>query len=201
MTSNAGDSAVMSPGSATAEPSPIGSLRQRWPALAGLGFAAAVAFGMTSGVEMAAVLAAAAIVYLGAAAWGTPRAAWPMFFATAVVITAVKIVDNQFDPTWVLLGSGVLLLAYGLLRGALRPRHGLPLQTLAWLGFGAVAAIGLIVNPVLGSYLVALGLLVHAGWDLHHHRTSRVVARSMAEFCLALDATLAVVIVVVTAAA
>jgi len=34
--------------------------------------------------------------------------------------------------------------------------------------------------------------------DVHHHRTNRVVVRSLAEFCLVLDTALAVAIVIVT---
>ena len=187
--------------SATTDPTPsrLGSLRRRWPTAAGLAFAALVAIGMTSGLDMAAVLAAAAVVYLGSAAWRTPRAAWPLFFATAVVITVVRLVDDRIEPTWVLFGAGILLLAYGLLRGGFGPTYGLPLQTLALLGFGVVVTLALLINPMIGSYLVALGLLGHATWDLYHHRINRVVRRSFAEFCFALDATLAVVIVILAA--
>ncbi len=187
--------------SAAADPtsSRLGSLRRRWPTAAGLGFAALVAIGMTSGLDMAAVLAAAAVVYLGSAALRTPRAAWPLFFATAVVITVLRLIDDRFEPTWVLFGAGVVLLAYGLLRGGFGPTYGLPLQTLALLGFGVVVTVALLINPMIGSYLVALGLLGHATWDLYHYRINKVVSRSLAEFCYALDATLAVVIVILTA--
>lgn len=55
------------------------------------------------------------------------------------------------------------------------------------------------VTPELGADLVAAGLLGHAAWDVYHHRTNRVVVRSLAEFCrLALDTALAVAIVIVT---
>jgi hypothetical protein len=46
---------------------------------------------------------------------------------------------------------------------------------------------------------VAVGLLGHAAWDVWHHRTNRVVSRSLAEFCLVLDTALAIGIIVVTA--
>jgi hypothetical protein len=69
---------------------------------------------------------------------------------------------------------------------------------LALAGFGAAAAAALLVNPELGAYLVAAGLLGHAAWDAYHHRVNRVVVRSMAEFCLVLDTALAVAIVIVT---
>jgi hypothetical protein len=162
--------------------------------LVGLGFAALVAFDLVSGVELAPVLAASAAVYLGAAALGRPGAAWPLFFATVVVITAARLADDRLEPTWVVLGGAVALGIYGLLRGAARPGYGLPLQTLALLGFGAA----LVVSPELGAYLVAAGLLGHAAWDAYHHRVNRVVVRSMAEFCLVLDTALAAAIVTVT---
>jgi hypothetical protein len=178
---------------------PQSLVRRRWPTLAGLGFAALIAVDLVSGVELAAVLAASAAVYLGAAALQRPAAAWPLFFATAVVITIARLLEDGFEPTWVILAGALVLLIYGLLRGAGRPGHGLPLQTAALVGFGAAAAAALLITPELGAYLVAAGLLGHAVWDVYHHRTNRVVVRSLAEFCLALDTALAVAIVIVTA--
>jgi hypothetical protein len=180
----------------TSEPrSPLG---RRWPMLAGLGFAGLIAVDLVSGVELAPVLAASAAVYLGAAALRRPAAAWPLFFATAAVITAARLADDRFEPTWAILTGAVGLLLYGLLGGAGHPGYGLPLQTVALLGFGVAAGAALMIDPELGAYLVAAGLLGHAAWDLYHHRVNRVVVRSLAEFCLALDTTLAVVIVIVT---
>jgi hypothetical protein len=83
---------------------------------------------------------------LGAAALGRPAAAWPLFFATIVVITAARLADNRLEPTWIILAGAVALGICGLLGGAARPGYGLPLQTLALLGFGAA----LVVNPELG---------------------------------------------------
>jgi hypothetical protein len=173
-------------------------VRRRWPTLAGLGFAALIAFDLMSGVDLAPVLAASAAVYLGAAALQRPAAAWPLFFATGAVITVARLLDDRFDPTWAILAGSVALLIYGLLRGATRPGYGLPLQTVALAGFGTAAAAALLVTPELGAYLVAAGLLGHAAWDAYHHRVNRVVVRSLAEFCLVLDTALAVVIVIVT---
>jgi hypothetical protein len=45
---------------------------------------------------------------------------------------------------------------------------------------------------------VEAGLLGHAAWDAHHHRTNRVVTRSFAEMCLVLDVVLAALIVLAT---
>jgi hypothetical protein len=177
---------------------PQSLVRRRWPTLAGLGFAALIAFDLLSGVELAPVLAASAAVYLGAAALQRPAAAWPLFLATAAVITVARLLEDRFEPTWAILAGAAGLLIYGLLRGAGRPGYGLPLQTVALLGFGAAAGAALMITPDLGAYLVAAGLLGHAAWDLYHHRVNRVVVRSLAEFCLALDTALAVAIVIVT---
>jgi hypothetical protein len=178
---------------------PQSLVRRRWPTLAGLGFAALIAFDLMSGVELAPVLAASAAVYLGAAALQRPAAAWPLFFATVAVITIARPLEDDFEPTWVILAGAVALLIYGLRRGAGRPGYGLPLQTVALVGSGAAAGAAPMITPELGAYLVAAGLLGHAAWDVHHHRTNRVVVRSLAEFCMALDTALAVTIVIVTA--
>jgi hypothetical protein len=195
-----GERSIMTNSQSTlqASPKPQSLLRRRWATLAGLGFAALVAFDLASGVELAPVLAASAAVYLGAAALRRPAAAWPLFFATVAVITVARLLEDRLEPTWVILAGAVALGAYGLLRGASRPGYGLPLQTLALLGFGAAAGAALMVNPDLGAYLVAAGLLGHAAWDAYHHRVNRVVVRSMAEFCLVLDTALAGAIVTVT---
>jgi hypothetical protein len=175
------------------------SPRRRWPTLAGIGLAALTAIGLfRGGAEPASILAAAGLVYLGAAALRQPATAWAVFFGTFVVIGVTRFVAGV-DATWILLAAAVLFLAYGLLRGAARPAQGLPLQTLAMVAFGGLAAVALLVNETVGGYLVAAGLLGHAAWDAYHHRVNRVVARSMAEFCFVLDPLVAVAIVVVTA--
>ncbi|MGH3655818.1 MAG: hypothetical protein ACRDUA_04080 [Micromonosporaceae bacterium] len=177
----------------------VGSLREHWPVPAGLGFAALIAFDLPNGADLAAVLAAAAAVYVGAAALRKPSAAWPMFFGTVVVITVMKLLGQGIQATWVLFAGGVVLIVAGWVRDAARPTYGLPLQSLALLGFGAAAIAGTMITPDLGGYVVAAGLFGHAAWDLHHYRGDRVVSRSLAEFCLVLDATLALVLVLVTA--
>lgn len=177
-------------------PAISGSARRHWPALAGIAFAVLITIGPAGGVDQAPVLAAAATVYIGSAALEKPAAAWPLFFGSAAVITVARLLG--VDATPIVLGCGVVLGLYGLLRGVVRPAHGLPLQTVALLGFGAVAGGALFLDAELGAYLVAAGLLGHAAWDLHHYRADRVVARSLAEFCLLLDASLAVLIVAVT---
>lgn len=169
-----------------------------WPTLTGIGLAGLIALGMPSGSELAPILAASGIVYLGAAALGRPSAAWPLFLVTFVVITATRIGVVSIDATWIFLGLAALFVGYGFLHRAAYSIESLPLQAIAMVGFGAVAAIALILNGALGAYLVAAGLLGHASWDVYHHWANKVVVRSMAEFCCVLDTTLAVAIVIAT---
>jgi hypothetical protein len=166
-------------------------IRRWWPAAAGVVMAGFAGVDIADGgVELAPLLAASAVIYLGAAALGRPGASWPLFFGAVAVLA---LADDA--ATWVLVGAGALLAGYGLLRGAAR---GLPLQAIAMVGFGGAAAVALAVSPDLGAYLVAAGLLGHAAWDVYHHRTGRVVARSLAEFCVVLDTLLAAAIIVAT---
>lgn len=175
---------------------------QWWPALVAIGLAAFVSLdlfnGSEGGVDLAPIVAASGLVYLGAAALEKPRAVWPLFLLTFVVITAAKLGLFGFDATWALLALAVVFIGYGLLRGVIRPAGGLPLQTIAMVGFGAAAAIALFLNAVVGAYLIAAGLFAHAAWDVYHHWANRVVSRSLAEFCFVLDTLLAIVIVIVT---
>lgn len=182
-------------------PAVWGSL-QGWPTLAGIGFAAFVALDMFRGGEdgsdLAPVVAASGLVYLAAAALQKHSTAWPIFFVSVVIITVAKLGLVGFDPTWALLGLAVLFIGYGVLRGATSPTGGMPLQAIAMIGFGAVAAVASIVDGNVGAYLVAAGLFAHAAWDVYHHWANKVVARSLAEFCFVLDTLLAIGIVIVT---
>jgi hypothetical protein len=177
---------------------PAKGLLRRWPSLVGICLAALTAFDLSDGSELAPIVAASALVYLGTAALRRPGTAWLVFFGTFLVLIVAKLTGADDAPTWVLLGLAVLFLIYGLLRGAARPPEGLPLQAIAMAAFGAVAAIAVLVNGTVGAYLVAAGLFGHAAWDVYHHRVNRVVVRSMAEFCFVLDTLLAVIIVILT---
>lgn len=173
-----------------------------WPTPLALGFAAFVAIDLFSGAEIGAdlgpIVAASGLVYLGAATLQRPRAAWPLFFLTVLVITASKLGWVKLDSTWFLLAVAGALFSYGLLRTLRGPGGDLRAQAVGMAAFGAVAALALMVNEVAGALLVAIGLFAHAGWDAYHHWTEKVVTRSLAEFCFVLDATLGAVIVFVT---
>jgi hypothetical protein len=194
---SAGDVAHGSPGGVQVAHGLRSSLRW-WPSLAGAALAVFVAVDMSSGSQLASILAASGLVYLGAAALNRPAAAWPLFLLTFVVITASKRGFIGFDATWVLLGLAAVFAGYGSLRRTARPFDLLPLQAIAMTVVGAAAAVAIIVNADVGAYLVAAGLLAHAAWDVHHHLANKVVVRSMAEFCFVLDTLLAIAIVIAT---
>jgi len=172
-------------------------LTARWPTAAAVAVAALTVYDLDSGTALAPVLAASGLVYLGAAAARRPAAAWPAFGATFVLITIGKLTGT--DPTAVLLAVAAVTAIVGLVHAGVRPSHAMPLQLLGMAVAGGLAAGALAVAPAVGAYLVAAGLLGHAAWDVHHHRTGRVVSRSLAEFCLVIDTLLAVAIVVLTA--
>ncbi|MGW0245137.1 hypothetical protein ACWDYH_00705 [Nocardia goodfellowii] len=162
---------------------------RRWPTLAGIAFAALTAYDLATGVDLAQIVAASAMIYLGAAALGRQSVAWPLFFGTFVIITVAKIAG--LDSTAVLLVLAVPLAIYAVLN-----HRDITVQGLAMLAFGAVALAALVVHEQLGAYLVAAGLLGHTAWDYYHFRADRVVSRSLAEFCMVLDTLLALAIIV-----
>lgn len=194
LSGRARDGAPAPRGSPTGPPSRPGRLLRHWPVLASLALAGVIQLVGIGGPTAAGVLAAAALVYAGASAWGRPRSAWAVFAACSAVLVLARFVRGLPDPTWLFVGLGLALWIGGLLRrGALGRDH--LVQGVALLVFGAVAALAVVSAPPLGGWLVAAALLTHSAWDLHHYRRRAVVAASMAEFCLVLDAALALTLV------
>jgi hypothetical protein len=175
-----------------------------WPIVAAIVFASFVAFGSgpSDHTDVAPVVTASAFVYLGAAALKRRAAAWPMFFVSVIVITVGFRVPG-LDPSWsswAMVGIAAVLLVYGLIRGALRPPWGVPLQAAAMAVFAAAAIAAVHLDVMWAGLLVGAGLFAHTAWDVFHLRAERVVARSMAMFCAVLDTFLAIVVLVVTLA-
>ncbi|MCZ2264325.1 hypothetical protein [Isoptericola sp. QY 916] len=170
------------------------ALGRVWPAALGVVVAAATAVGLADARDVAPVLAASGLVYLAAAALGRPGAAWLAFGVTFVLIGATKVVD--LDPTPWMIGLAVVLVVVGLAAGRRRPPWSLPLQAAAMLVLGAAASVAVRLDATAGGLVVAVGLLGHAAWDVYHHRSGRVVARSLSEFCGVLDVILAVALAV-----
>ena len=170
--------------------------RRAWPAALAVLVAAATAFRLTDGRDIASMVAASGLVYLAAAATGRRWAAWVAFAVTIPLITLDKLIGLGTTP-WMLVLAAALLIV-GVAGRRTRPGWALPLQTAAMIVLGATALIAIHADATIGGLLVAAALLGHAAWDIHHHRTGRVVDHSLAEFCAVLDILVAVFVAVVT---
>ncbi|MFG1621260.1 hypothetical protein [Kribbella sp. NPDC049227] len=170
---------------------------RRWPAVAGAAMAAFAGWWMETGADVAPIVTASGFVYLGSAALQRRKAAWPVFAVSFVAVGLGWFVEGV-NATWVMLVLAAVLAVYGVIRGALRPPWGLPLQAAALVVLATAALIAVQANQTVAGLLVAAGLLVHAGWDTYHHRTHRVVALSMSEFCAVLDTLLALAVLYLT---
>lgn len=161
-------------------------LVHRWPTALGVAVAALTALdlkveaGLVS--SLSALVVVMALVYVGAAALGRPRASWAVLLGGLPLALFVP-PTSAINPSVVVLAIAVFFLVVGVMRGQLREPGGLPLQAAGVLAFGATALAALYVAPELGAYLVALALLGHAAWDAYHYLRDRVVTRSYAEFC------------------
>jgi hypothetical protein len=96
-----------------------------------------------------------------------------------------------YVSAWSVLLAAVIYLTWGTARGDLGQRRWLSAQTAAVLGFGAVALAAVAVDPAAARYVLATGWLLHAAWDVAHHRADRVVPRWYAETCLVSDLIIA----------
>ncbi len=169
------------------------ALIHRWPTLLGVAVAILNVFGGTGREELATIIVVAASCYLAAAALGLPWMAWAAIPVAGLVVTGAELIGwNRF----VVLGAvAAALVLTGLLRGV--RRRPLTAQTVALLGYGAVAITALLLAPTVGLVLAALGLIGHGAWDLAHLRRPDVVSPSLAEFCVALDVPLGIAAIAV----
>lgn len=166
-----------------------------WPAALAVVVAAGTAYGLSDGRAAAPVVAASGLVYLAAAATRRRQMAWLGFAVTFVLIGAAKFMG--FDAVPWLLGMAGVLLAVGVFGKRARPWWSFPLQAVAMLVLGGMAFVALRLDPMLGGLLVAVALVGHAAWDVHHRRTDRVVNRSLAQFCAVLDILVAALVTII----
>ncbi len=174
-----------------------GKLLRRWPAALGVLVAVGTVLGVDHGGQVASVVAASGFVYLAAAATGRPGAAWPAFGVTFVLV-GLGLAPTGFDPVPWICVAAVGLAIFGSVRAGWRPAWSLPLQSAAMLALGAAAILAVRADHVTGGIIVSVALFAHAAWDVWHHRTRRVVVRSLAEFCGVLDVLVGVGVLVVT---
>lgn len=157
----------------------------RWPTLVGL---VALAGSSVTGPDAhigAMVIILAAMCYVAAAAIGRRGSAWIVALAASVAV-AVGMV-TPLDTTLLLIVSGVVFGLFGLVRGSRINRRELGIQAAAFVGFTLVALSAMMVGPVAALQLAALAAIGHATWDVIHLRRDKVVARSLAEFCVVFD--------------
>lgn len=179
-------------------------LAHRWPAALGVAVAGLTAFDLRLDAGFVASLSALvivmAVVYLGSSALGRRWSAWAVLLAGLPVALFLAPASGVAAAAVLLLAS-LLFLVLGVARGQARESGGLTLQAVGMLVFGAgmlvALCVTLYVNPTLGAYLVATGLLGHGAWDAVHYVRNRVVARSYAEFCGVLDILLGAAVLLV----
>lgn len=182
----------------------LGALGRRWPTALGLAVAALGVYelvGGTSaeGVEQALIIAIPVLVYLAAAVLDRPRSAWPVAIGTTALVFGMSMFD--IEPVLGLAAVSGVVLVVGIVQRLWRG-VGMPdtRQIVGALGFGTAAVLALYVAPTLGGFLVGLGLVGHAAWDVYHYRRDMVVVRSLAEFCAVLDLLVGTAVIVLTVA-
>lgn len=114
---------------------------------------------------------------------------WPTWLALALVV--VSLGNGEPPPVdtfaWLTLALPAAYLLFGAVRDELRPAAVLVLQLAALAVYVAVAAVALSLPDDTARYVVGAGWIVHAGWDVAHHRAERVVPRAWAEWCAVVD--------------
>ncbi|MGW2157379.1 hypothetical protein [Nonomuraea sp. NPDC001699] len=175
------------------------AVARRWPTGLGVAFMVFNVLGLEDGRDAALVVFLAALVYLATAVTGRPGVAWPLFGASVVAVAVLRLL--ALEPWPGLVGGAVCVAVVGLTDGLVRRPTLVAAQVPAMLVFGAVSVTALSLSPAAGGYLVAAALVGHAVLDVVLWRRNKVVARSMAEFCAALDLTLGMVIVALTVSA
>lgn len=156
----------------------------RWPSVVGLIALLTNAAGGLDSHLTAMIIILAAMCYAGAAALGSRRSGWVLVGVSIVAVIIAR--ATGLDQTTTLLVMGVALVVFGFLRGRVDRRE-LAIQTLAFIGFSAIALTAMMSGPVLAAHLAALAAIGHATWDVVHYVRDKVVSRSLTEFCFVLD--------------
>jgi hypothetical protein len=162
---------------------------RRWPSALGIGsWIVVVLVGDPDSpvTDMAEILLALPLLYLIVAAVQRRRASWVVLVALMAAVIALQRAD-AVAPSAVLAAAALALLVWGAVRGRLHTADMFKVEALGMVGFGAVALVGLVVDPEVGRYLVAAGWFLHGVWDFAHIKLDQVVPRSYAEWCGVLD--------------
>lgn len=171
----------------------VAALARRWPTWLAVGLAALSLGGGGSddavgGFSEALLLLP--LLYLVVAAVQRRGASWPVLAVLLTAMIALRALD-MVAPSAVFVTVALIVLVWGAVRGKLHRPGMFRVQALGMVGFGALALVGLAVDPDLGRYLVAAGWFLHGIWDLVHLRADKVVVRSYAEWCGVVDILIA----------
>ncbi|MFG2048899.1 hypothetical protein ACGFIW_15905 [Micromonospora sp. NPDC048935] len=118
---------------------------------------------------------------------------WPA--GLALLLTVDMWVDPSVLSPWTMLVLPGGYLVIGMARRTLGGRGVLATQLVGLAVWAALILVAATAGGRTADWLVAIGWLTHAGWDVVHHRNRRVVPRGYAEFCLVLDVAVAAVMV------
>lgn len=169
---------------------------KRWPTALAVGLALMMGGGGLDGMVegYGEALPLLPLIYLVLAKLQRRRATWPVLVVGTAVLAALQVLD-VIAPSLVLVAVALVVLVWSAADGELHGDGTFRAQALGMVGFGALALVGLAVDPDLGRYLVAAGWFFHGVWDFVHLRLDTVVVRSYAEWCGVLDVLVAVQLV------
>jgi hypothetical protein len=169
------------------------ALARRWPTWLAIGLPALSLGGGDSDEAVGSfseVLLLLPLLYLIVAAVQRRQASWVVLVVGLTSFVVLRALD-AVAPSAVFTTVALLVLVWGGVRGQLHRPGMFRVQALGMVGFGAVALVGLAVDPDLGRYLVAAGWFMHGIWDFVHLRADKVVVRSYAEWCGVIDVLIA----------
>ena len=166
----------------------LAAVAKRWPTLLGVAFGVDIfisAVTQDTAWSYAEMLLMLPLGYVIVAALGRRRATWPVLAGLTALLVALRLLD-WVEPFVVLLAVALAVVIWGSSHGRHRERD-FRLQLAGMAVFGSLALAGLAIDPDLARYVVAAGWLAHGVWDWVHLAKDRVVSRSFAEWCGALD--------------
>ncbi|MFF0307096.1 hypothetical protein ACFYSC_06695 [Streptosporangium sp. NPDC004379] len=158
---------------------------RRWPTWLAIAVAAVLVSDLGDGSEFSVILPLLAAGYLTVTVIGRPGLTWSVIIAFTAVVVLTRMIG--VDPRPVLIAAAFLAAAAGLANGRLRGTGLRAAQLPVALGCVAVALGAAYLSPDLGLFLMAAGLLGHGVGDAFLWRDGRVVARSLAEWCVVFD--------------
>lgn len=172
-------------------PEPRRSLLAWWPLATGLALGAfSLATDDPQSVDGALLtLLIPTCAYALIALVGTPSLSWPLTGLVVLVLLGVEALG--FSGPLVLVGVVVAAVLGGAASGRWRP----PPVEMLWQPWAALVFLtsvvaGLLLDVTAAKVVIAVGLLAHGTWDIVLWRRRAVVARSLAEWCAALDLSL-----------